>query len=252
MLPLIESFGISDIGTTRSNNEDVWAELPDDHFYILADGMGGHLGGEVAAKESVLHVCDALESFLRQHPHPSISSLKSHLRGAFVKANSWIRALALQHPDLAGMGTTLCCFLILEKELIYAHIGDSRVYRFRNTLERLTEDHSLRQQLIAEGALTEQTAVDFPRKNILTRALGISATVEPDIDQTTVQSGDIYFLSSDGLHDALSDRQMETILRQHSNIKEAAIELVEAAKKAGGTDNITLLIVKLNEKNLSG
>jgi len=245
MLPLIESFGISDIGTTRSNNEDIWTELPDDHFYILADGMGGHLGGEVAAKESVLHICDALESFLRQHPHPSIPGVKSHFKQAFSKANSWIRSLAHQHPDLSGMGTTLCCLLILGKEMVYAHIGDSRIYRFRNTLECLTKDHSLRQELLTQGELDEETAVDFPRKNILTRALGISSTIEPEIEQTTVHPGDIYFLCSDGLHDALSDRQMETILRQNHNIKEAAIALVDAAKNAGGTDNITILILKI-------
>ncbi len=244
MLPLIESFGISDIGTTRSNNEDIWAELPDDHLYVLADGMGGHLAGEVAAKESVLHLCDAFERFFRHHPHPSIPAVKSHLRQAFAEANTWIRSLAGQHPDLNGMGTTLCCLLILGKELIYAHIGDSRIYRFRNKLERLTNDHSLREELLAQGELTEQTAADFPHKNILTRALGISSTIEPDIQQTTIETGDIYFLCSDGLHDALSDRQIETILRQNPSIKEAAIELVEAAKKAGGTDNITILILK--------
>ncbi|HUD02008.1 MAG TPA: Stp1/IreP family PP2C-type Ser/Thr phosphatase [Rhabdochlamydiaceae bacterium] len=245
MLPLIESFGISDIGTTRANNEDIWAELPDDHFYVLADGMGGHLAGEVAAKESVLHLCDALERFLRLHPHPSIPALKGHLRKGFTEANTWIRSLASKHPDLSGMGTTLCCLLVLGKELIYANIGDSRIYRFRNQLERLTQDHSLREQLLAQGELTEQTAADFPRKNILTRALGISSTIEPDIHQTKVQPGDIYFLCSDGLHDALADRQMETILRQTPSIKQAAIELVEAAKNAGGTDNITILIVKI-------
>ena len=246
MLPLIESFGISDIGTTRNNNEDIWTELPDDHFYVLADGMGGHLGGEVAAKESVLHIFDALERFLREHPHPSIPAVKAHLRKAFTEANAWIRSLANRHSDLNGMGTTLCCVLALGKELIYANIGDSRIYRFRNKLERLTQDHSLREELLAQGELDEQTAVDFPYKNILTRALGISPTINPDIHQTTVHPGDIYFLCSDGLHDALSDRQMETLLRQNPSIKEAAIELVEAAKNAGGTDNITILILKIN------
>ncbi len=244
MIPLIESFGISDIGTTRSNNEDIWAELPDDHFYVLADGMGGHLAGEVAAKESVLHLCDALERFLRQHPQPTVPAAKAHLRQAFAQANTWIRSLAGQHPDLSGMGTTLCCILVLGNDLIYAHIGDSRIYRYRNKLERLTQDHSRRQELLAQGKLDEKTAADFPHKNILTRALGISSTIETDIHHTTFQPGDIYFLCSDGLHDPLTDRQIETILRQSPNIKEAAIELVEAAKNAGGTDNITILILK--------
>jgi serine/threonine protein phosphatase PrpC len=244
MIPFIESFGISDIGTTRSNNEDVWAQLLDDHFYILADGMGGHLAGEVAAKEAVLHLCDALERFLRQNPRPSVPAAKAHLRQAFSEANTWIRSLSGQHPDLSGMGTTLCCVLILGNELIHAHIGDSRIYRFRNQLERLTQDHSRREELLAQGKLNEKTAADFPYKNVLTRALGISSTIEPDIHQTTIQTGDIYFLCSDGLHDALTNREIETILRQSQTIKEAAIELVEAAKEAGGTDKISILILK--------
>lgn len=246
MIPLIESFGISDIGTTRSNNEDVWAELPDDHFYVLADGMGGHLAGEVAAKESVLHVCDAVERFLRAHPHPSIPATKSQLRQGFAEANKWIRSLSGKHPELSGMGTTLCCILALGKELIYGHIGDSRIYRFRNKLERLTKDHSRREELLAKGELNELTATDSLYKNRLTRAVGIASNIEPEIHQTAFQPGDIYFLCSDGLHDALSDRQIETIIRQSHSIKEAAIELVEAAKKAGGTDNITILMLKMS------
>lgn len=245
MLPLIESFGISDIGTTRANNEDVWAELPDDHFYVLADGMGGHLAGEVAAKESVLHLCDALERFLRAHPHPSIPAAKAELLKGFVEANKWIRSLSGKHPELSGMGTTLCSILVLGKELIYGHIGDSRIYRFRNKIERLTKDHSRREELLAKGDLNEKTAADSANKNRLTRALGISSIIEPEIHQTTIQPGDIYFLCSDGLHDALSDRQIETIIRQTPSIKEAAIELVEAAKNAGGTDNITILMLKM-------
>jgi protein phosphatase len=240
----IESFGISDIGPSRANNEDVWAELPDDHFYILADGMGGHLAGEVAAKEAVLHLCDSIERFFRSQAHPTVQAAKSHLRQAFADANSWIRSLAGQHPDLSGMGTTLCCLLLLEKEAIFAHIGDSRIYRYRGTLERLTQDHSLREELLAQGEITEKMAANFPYKNVLTRALGISNAVEPVIQQSASLPGDIYFLSSDGLHDVLSDRQIETVLRHASSIKEAAIELVEAAKKAGSTDNITILILK--------
>jgi PPM family protein phosphatase len=243
-IPHIESFGISDIGPSRSNNEDVWAELPEERFFILADGMGGHLAGEVAAKESVLHLCDSVERFLRNHPHPTAASAKAHLRQGLADANTWIRSLASKHPDLSGMGTTLCCILFLEKEVIHAHIGDSRIYRYRGKLERLTQDHSLKEELLSQGELTEKQAANFPYKNVLTRALGISPTIEPEIHQAAVHPGDIYFLSSDGLHDALSDRQIETILRQTSSIKESAIELVEAAKKAGATDNITILILK--------
>lgn len=244
MIPFIESFGFTDIGPSRSNNEDVWAELPDDHLYVLADGMGGHLAGEVAAKEAIFHLCDSMERFFRLNPNPSVEMAKKHLKQAFIEANQWIRSLAAKHADFSGMGTTLCAVLILGKHLIHGHIGDSRIYRYRKKLERLTCDHSLRAEMIEKGQLSESS--DFPYKNILTRALGISASVEPVIDVTDFLPRDIVFLSSDGLHDPLTDKQMETILRQTSSIKESAIELVEAAKNAGGQDNITILVLKNN------
>lgn len=242
MLPLIESYGISDIGG-RNNNEDVWAELPDDHFYVVADGMGGHLAGEVASKEAVLSLCDSIEKFFRKHPQPSVEAVKKLLKQALSEANTSIRSLAAKHPDFSGMGTTLCALLIVGNQLVHAHLGDSRIYRFRKTLQQLTSDHSLRQEMANKG---EATSADFPYRHVLTRALGISSQVEPDIGLTTFLPGDIYFLSSDGLHDPLTDKQMETILRQSASIREAAIDLVEAAKNAGGQDNITILILKNN------
>ncbi len=242
ILPLIESYGISDIGG-RSNNEDVWAELPDDHFYVVADGMGGHLAGEVASKEAVLHLCDSIEKFLRKQPHPSVEAAKKLLKQALIEANASIRSLAAKHPDFSGMGTTLCALLIVGNQLVYAHVGDSRIYRFRETLERLTSDHSLRQEMENKG---ETTSTDYPYRHVLTRALGISSQVEPDINVTSFLPGDSYFLCSDGLHDPLTDKQIETILRQSSSIREAALDLVAAAKNAGGQDNITILILKNN------
>jgi protein phosphatase len=235
-IPPIESFGISDIGTSRTNNEDVFAELSEEHFYILADGMGGHLAGEVAAKEAVLHMCDSVEKFLRAHPFPSLAAAQNHLYKSFAEANTWIRSLSQRHTDFNGMGTTLCCAWIIGQELLYGHVGDSRIYRYRHQkIEALTEDHTTRQH--------------STQKQVLTKALGISLILEPEIDHIHLAPGDLYLLSSDGLHGALSDRQIEAILRYEPNIKEASIQLIEAAKKAGGTDNITLLILKY-EKNL--
>lgn len=230
-LPPIESFGISDIGTSRSNNEDVFAELPEEHFYILADGMGGHLAGEVAAKEAVLHMCDSIEKFLRTHPTASLSAAQKQLYQSFSDANQWVRSLSERHTDFSGMGTTLCCLWMIGKELLYGHVGDSRIYRYRHQkIEALTKDHTTRQP--------------STQKQVLTKALGISFILEPEIHQTTLLPGDLYLLSSDGLHGALSDRQIESVLRHEPNIKEAAIQLIEAAKNAGGTDNITLLLIK--------
>jgi PPM family protein phosphatase len=236
MIPTIETFGVSDIGLSRKNNEDVWAELLDDHFYVLADGMGGHPSGEVAAKESVLHFCDAVDKYFRSPTPPSVSSAKRYLGETFISANSWIRRLGKDHPDLHGMGTTLCCLLLLENKAIIGHVGDSRIYRYRKELSLLTTDHSLEQEMPAKGRSV---------KHILTRALGISPAIEPELFEAPYQSGDIYLLCSDGLHDALSDKQIETILRRSPSLKETALELTETAKKNGGHDNITLLLVRI-------
>ena len=232
----IETFGVSDIGTSRQNNEDVWAELADDHFYVLADGMGGHLAGEVAAKEAVLHFCDAVDKYFRSRLPPSVSSAKRYIGETFISANSWIRRLGKDHPDLHGMGTTLCCLLLLENKAIIGHVGDSRIYRYRKELVLLTTDHSLMQEMPSKGRSV---------KHILTRALGISPATEPDLFEAPYQNGDIYLLCSDGLHDALTDKQIETIFRRSPSLKETALELIDAAKKGGSHDNITILLVKV-------
>lgn len=245
MIPPIETFGVSDIGLTRQNNEDVWAEMPENHFYVVADGMGGHLAGEVAAKEAVLHFCDAVDKYFRSSTPPTVSSAKRYLGETFISANSWIRRLGKDHPDLHGMGTTLCCLLLLENKVIVGHVGDSRIYRFRKGLTLLTTDHSLEQELRAKPQ-SGRSSQSY--KHVLTRALGISPAIEPELLEVPYQPHDIYLLCSDGLHDALSDRQIEAIIRRSSSLKETAVELIEAAKKGGGHDNITLLLVKVRDE----
>ena len=239
MIPSIETFGVSDIGLSRQNNEDVWAELADDHFYVLADGMGGHLAGEVAAKEAVLHFCDAVDKYFRSKVPPTVSSAKRYIGETFISANSWVRRLSKDHPDLSGMGTTLCCLLLLENRAIIGHVGDSRIYRYRKELQPLTRDHSLEQEMPNKGRSV---------KHILTRAIGISPAIVPELLEAAYQDGDIYLLCSDGLHDALSDKQIETIFRRSSSLKETALDLIDAAKKGGGHDNITLLLVKIGSE----
>ncbi len=225
----IESYGISDIGLSRANNEDVFAELPEYHFYVLADGMGGHRAGEVAAKEAVLQLCDAVDTLFSEEKKPTPQQAIAGLKLGLAEANHWVYTLSRNHPELSGMGTTLCCFLLLDQLLIYAHVGDSRIYRFRKKIERLTQDHSFRQP---------QTF-----KSMLLRAIGTTATVEPDVETLHVEEGDIYFLCSDGLTDYVSDAEIEKALKKFTNIKEACLELVEAAKTAGGNDNITILMI---------
>lgn len=246
LMPLqVECYGISDVGLVRPNNEDVWAELPDIHFYALADGMGGHQAGEVAAKEAVHELCDIVDDLFTETPHPSPEKVSLTLKEGFNDANKWVRTLASQHPELSGMGTTLCCCCIVDRMLIYAHVGDSRIYHFRDRLTRLSEDHSLRQELISLGNLDEKKASSFPHKNVITRAIGVSSTLHAAIGAAHIQPEDVYFMCSDGLTDGVSDGTIEEILRRTSSIKEAALELVETAKKAGGNDNITIVMIKI-------
>src|SRR3989344_5484784 len=133
-------FGLSDIGICRPNNEDVWVAMPEIGFFALADGMGGHQAGEIAAKEAIDHLSHSIKSLKKSDPLEQMLELKSSIE----KANSWVYQLSQEEEELNGMGTTLCCLMWLEDVIIYAHIGDSRIYRLRNQkLELLTQDHSL-------------------------------------------------------------------------------------------------------------
>jgi protein phosphatase len=241
---IIESYGISDIGLARANNEDVWAEIPEHNFFALADGMGGHQAGEIAAKETILELCDSIDDLFLNNPSLSVNTLIQGLRNGIKNANDWVRTLAEKHPHLTGMGTTLCCCLLFEHTLIYAHVGDSRIYRFRKNLKKLTEDHSRKQDTPSKG-----------EKTVLTRAVGTLPDVKPDIETDLVQIGDIYFLCSDGLTDSVDEKEIEAILREGGPLREIAFNLVEAAKAGKGTDNISLVIIKIHpssyETNLS-
>jgi protein phosphatase len=229
----VESFGISDLGLVRGNNEDVFHEIPLHRFFVLADGMGGHNAGEIAAKEVVHHLSTSVCQFFSSQ-ETYYDDLPSQLHQAILKANLWVHALSEQKKELSGMGTTLCCLLLHQESLIYAHVGDSRIYRFRKNLEQLTEDHSLLNTTPTAG------------KNIITRAIGTNPSVEPDISLSKVEPNDIYFLCSDGLTDFVSDEELTDILiKNRSCIKTASTRMIETAKNKGGSDNITVLMIKI-------
>lgn len=228
---VVESFGISDLGLIRGNNEDVFHEIPMHRFFVLADGMGGHNAGEIAAKEAVHHLSSSICQIFSQQ---EIEDVPLHLHQAIVKANGWVHQLSEQKKEFCGMGTTLCCLLLHQSSLIYAHVGDSRIYRFRRTLQQLTEDHS-------------------SAKHLISRAIGTAPNVEPDISIADIAIDDIYFLCSDGLTDYVSDTELTEILTKHSCIKTASRRMIEAAKNKGGSDNITVLMIKIShdKQNIS-
>jgi len=232
----ILSYGISHRGLVRLNNEDVWDALHEKNAYFLADGMGGHSAGEVAAQESINELKRSFEALTKDPSSPQEALL--FLKEAFFAANEWVYTLSRQEEAWRGMGTTSCCAWILNETLLYAHVGDSRIYRFSNDrLDQLTQDHSLRQEFILKGY------TPLPSRNIITRSIGTTAYVEPDLGKCAIKPGELYLLCSDGLSDCVSSEEIAVILRRKRTLEETSLELLEAAINKGGNDNITLIML---------
>jgi protein phosphatase len=244
----IEFFGISEVGHVRPNNEDVWSAVPEKQFFILADGMGGHQAGEIASSFAVESMCHSIRSLPK---NSDIEQACQLIRQAIARANSKVYDASHSEPNYAGMGTTLSCFLIVDKFLIYAHIGDSRLYRFRNKIQLLTEDHSLRHTLAKREERSSTSGLLM--RNVITRAIGTHASVLPDVGVIPLYSKDNYMLCSDGLSDYVEEGTIARILSSSRSLEEMGRNLVESALEKGGNDNITLLLVRIgDEKNLSG
>lgn len=246
------SFGLSDIGLSRPNNEDVWVALKEFGFFALADGMGGHKAGEIAAKEAIDDLATSVQTILSSPPQ-NCPELVISLRSAIEKANRKVYSLGKQAPTLNGMGTTLCCLLWLDDAVIYAHVGDSRIYRLREgRLDQLTRDHSLFAKWLSFGKRAEECETPFPYKNVITRAIGTTKKANPEIAVASVLPGDLFFLCSDGLSDVLTDEEIEKILDRSETLSLAETRLIEKAKIKGSHDNITVLLIQYvcNEENL--
>lgn len=242
-----KAVGISDIGSIRKNNEDVWISLPEIGFFALADGMGGRNAGEIAAQRTI----DLLSQGAAQISKIDHMELILEMRLIIENANRHVYELGLQNQNYQGMGTTLCCLLWTPDAIIYAHVGDSRIYRFReNKLSLLTQDHSLFAQWLATGKLAEECATPYPYKHVITRAIGGPGKANPEIAIATQQEGDLFFLCSDGLSDVLALEEMEQILMQESDLHLAGQQLIETAKIKGSSDNMTIVMVQ-HAKNLS-
>jgi serine/threonine protein phosphatase PrpC len=229
---------LSDVGNSRVNNEDVWIALPELNFFALADGMGGRKAGEVAAKDTI----EELENSAKQLKSLNAESLKQ----AIERANERVYKKSHSLPEFKGMGTTICCFHSFEGNLYYGHVGDSRLYRLRKgKLTCLTEDHSHYNRWLALGSPGEK-----PPKHILTKAVGTSKLVEPEMGSSKILIDDLYLLCSDGLTDSLNDEKIQEILLETTPLTDKAKKLVESAKTLGSKDNITVLLVHYNEKNI--
>jgi len=242
--------GLSDVGLVRQNNEDYWAELPQQNFFTLADGMGGHRAGEVASKETVDALCETIKkSTAAEYEELTLEEIHGVLQFAIEQVNEHIYALGHSDESLKGMGTTLCCAYFHPHGLIYGHVGDSRIYRYRGgLLDQLTKDDSLYRELMDSGRLNTHRS-EFHYKNIITKAIGTEPFVEPSVHITDIQNQDIYLMCTDGLTDMLSVKEIEAIIRVCSDGAEGVKALVAAAKDKGGYDNITVILMKIEELN---
>lgn len=241
----IRSYGLSHKGYVRAHNEDAWMHLPNEHFYALADGMGGRHGGAIAAEQAIKVLCEGVKNEPIFHdPHPSLKSLNAALIHLIQNANEHVWNMGQKDLSLEGMGTTLCCLCILKNACIVANIGDSRIYRFREgTLDQLTHDDSLIADLMKFDLVDDSEAKKFPLKHIITKSIGSMAEVEPALEIVDCQSGDLYMLCSDGLTNYVSHALIKSIIANRDSIQDAAEKLIQAALDAGGFDNITVVLV---------
>ena len=226
------------MGRVRAINQDDFGA--GDDLFVLADGMGGHRGGEVASAEAVAGVLGSFDERTRVG-----------LARAVDRANQAVFGRAAGDVDLFGMGTTLCALALVRSEggdvLAVANVGDSRVYRYgEGRLTQVSDDHSLVADLVRAGDLTEEEAVRHPQRNILTRALGIESALAVDTWELPVRADDRYLLCSDGLFNEIDDDRIAALLAGPNNPELTAASLVRAAVDAGGHDNVTALVVDVD------
>lgn len=241
----------SDTGRKRSQNEDRVGSDPAHGIAVLADGMGGHKGGEIASAMAVETVLRELAAGLEAGPGPEdaegFSGESALARRVVEQANTRILETAASQPQYEGMGTTLVVALFYDDQLTIAHVGDSRVYRLRGgRLEQLTRDHTLMQELVERGFYTPEEARASLNRNIVTRALGIEEEVQVDLQEDIALPGDLYLLCSDGLNDMVDDRTIGFTLSEFGDsLDEGARQLIEQANERGGNDNISVVLVKV-------
>src|SRR5450830_1176831 len=253
MTEFLEIVRLTDVGQRRDHNEDTIASDIELGLVVLADGMGGYKAGEVASEIATLTIVAELKESM-QTLEPGLVDAVSEMQAesqlvidAVAKANESIFSVSESQPQCAGMGTTLVVGLFTNNKLIAGHIGDSRMYRFRQgELVQITQDHSLLQEQLNSGLITPEQAKYSNNKNLVTRALGIDPEVELELHEHDVLPDDIYLLCSDGLSDLVPDEEINATLGTLSaNLELAATQLVQMANDNGGKDNISVILVKV-------
>jgi len=257
----MEIKALTNVGLVRELNEDNFKLATEENLAVVCDGMGGHAAGEVASQLAVDSIVDVIVAPDKFQPIPSALDVDDDfgdegrlLVHAIRLANRRIFNQSAQDADVRGMGTTVVAAQIIDDYAIVCHVGDSRVYRFRNgNLEQLTVDHSWVNELISSNQLTEEESKSFANKNVITRALGTRENVKVDIRRDRVNEGDIYLLCSDGLSGFVSDSDiLKSLSETDRSLDKTAKELIERANAGGGEDNITAALIRIDSTDEKG
>ena len=241
---LVKSYSLTDKGMVRSANQDFFfscdaalGNLP--NFHVVADGMGGHNAGEFASSFAV----ESLTSYIETNHSFEVSDI---LLDATAKANEDLFKIASTDPEKSGCGTTVVEAVVENGILTVLNIGDSRLYLIsKNGIKQITEDHSMVEEMVRLGVLTHEEAQHHPEKHKITRAFGIEPSVKADIFEERVFEGDVIIMCSDGLSNMISDEVIFTIVKEEVNVEKIAKRAVEMANLAGGTDNITITVIRV-------
>ncbi|WP_129045095.1 Stp1/IreP family PP2C-type Ser/Thr phosphatase [Companilactobacillus metriopterae] len=234
---------LTDVGKQRENNQDyvnVFKNKKDIIFGIVADGMGGHRGGDVASDMAVSHLGNAFEDTKLD----TADSIREWILAELSRENDRIVSVSNQFEDLYGMGTTMVGVFFVDGKMLVVNVGDSRCYvLYENKLEQLSVDHSLVHELLETGQISEEEAENHPQKNIITQTLGVSQTVQPRVKDFEIPDDAIVMLCTDGLTNMVTPEQITKILSSKGTLETKCQKLIKMANKAGGNDNITALLI---------
>ncbi len=241
MATVIQSAAASHVGRVRSNNQD--SGYAGDSLFLVADGMGGHAGGDVASAIATKRIMDA------DKPYESAQDAEFALQAALIAANSQLAETVFEHAELTGMGTTVSAIMVLDNQVAVAHIGDSRIYLLRDgELTQITTDHTFVQRLVDSGRITEAEAMVHPRRSVLMRVLGdVESAPEVDTSILATLPGDRWMLCSDGLSGVVAHATIAAILMSTPDAREAAERLVRESLDGGAPDNVTVVVVDIGE-----
>ena len=232
---------LTDKGPIRKNNEDFYFVNTDKKIFVVADGMGGHQAGEIASRVAVEQVIEVLSSG---------GSISTELfERAFVAANEKVLEMGKQNHDYQGMGTTMSAGAIFAEKLLLAHVGDSRVYLLRNgKIEALTKDHTVVEEMMDKGEISARSAEEHPYRHMLLRAIGAEKNIKVDLSEFILKKNDYLLFCTDGLCGILKDEQIQKIIFANGeDVHKSVAELFDAAIHQGSTDNITMVLIFLND-----